>query len=295
MKKTYLQGKALAAIIIAIALTGISSCEKMPNDGVPIYLVVDSATVAYDGTAFGSTSARIPDVWATAGAHNLGGYQTPVKIPILAQGDVPMVLSAGIFDHGLENYRIQYPFYRPDTFTIANAIPGHVYYHHPVYHYFSNTQVAFTEEFESTTNGGFDKLVSYSSSGPYDSLFEGRCGKLVMAATDSTDTIRRINPVAIVTNGRQAYIEMNYKSDVSFEVGIRAINSSTGAYEDNTYSYIFFAKQSWTKSYLDVSNIIGYYQGLTPSYNFQLYFITYKLPGSPGSFYVDNIKLLYFN
>ena len=139
------------ATILGGLFFGISSCSKVPNNGVPIYLAIDSPTVTYT-YPFGSTSHSIPGVWATVGSHNLGAYEMPVNIPILSDGNSLISLSAGIYDNGIVNIPAQYPFYNPDTFTIHNAIPGQVYHHHPVYSYVAGTQFAVIEGFDNSNN-----------------------------------------------------------------------------------------------------------------------------------------------
>ena len=67
--------KLWAFLITIMALSSaaciLSSCNKASNPGVPIYVRIDSPTVLSNGF-FGSASSRIPSVWATTGAHDLG-------------------------------------------------------------------------------------------------------------------------------------------------------------------------------------------------------------------------------
>ena len=146
LKNTVLRSFVFASLAAALIMC-FSSCNPMPNNGVPFYLHIDSARVSSAYYPYGSDSSYIADVWATTGAHNLGAFEMPVNIPILASGDVSVAISAGVWDNGIVNAPVQYPFYKPDTFTIYNAVPGHVYHHKPVYDYFSNTNVALNADF----------------------------------------------------------------------------------------------------------------------------------------------------
>ena len=280
----------LAAISLLLLWIGSSGCSPIPNDGVPIYLQVDSPTVVIDDVSFGTSSQRIVDVWAETGNHNLGGYEMPVKIPVLAQGDVPFIISAGILDNGLVDARVQYPFYRPDTFTIGTAIPGHVYVHHPVYHYFARTHIALNENFEGGSSFTGLSRTNYSTD---SAVYEGaHSGAILMGVNDTTNFATQLSPVTITTNGRQAYVELNYKSDVYFDVGIRETTGTGTSATITDIPVITLSPRSyWNKTYLNLSTAIGSYQGA----GFQLYFISYKLPGTTGKLYLDNIKLLYFN
>lgn len=282
-------GLALLSVLLLLISPG---CRKVPNGGVPIYVQLDSPSVADDGIA-GSTTFRIPDAYVTNGNTDLGGYEMPVKVPVLAQGDQLMLVSAGIYDNGIISARAEYPFYRPDTFTIQNAIPGHVYVHHPVFHYFGNVQHGILQDFNSST--GFDAQMSISNEDA-DSI-TGRpwhSGQIVMGVNDTQKIAVQANADLIQTNGRQAYIEMNFKKSntseyMPFDVGIEAI-SSTGSLSYYTLITIF-PDTKWKKTYLNFSTFIGNNQGST----FKIYFVGYKNPGTTGTIYIDNLKLLYLN
>ena len=289
MKQYNIKTVGIAALLVLI-ISG-QGCSPIPNDGVPIYIQVDSPTVVIDGS-FGSASQRIVDVWAETGNHNLGAYEMPVKIPVLAQGDVPFIFSAGILDNGTVDARAEYPFYRPDTFTIYNAIPGHTYVHHPVYHYFTRTNVALNETFEGIASS-FSGLALTNITAD-SAVFEGNhSSTIAMGVNDTVKFATQNAPGStITTNGRQAYLELNYKSGLLFDIGIR---ETTGTGSAATYTDIplvtLLPQAHWHKSYINLSNAIGSYPGAS----FQLYFIAYNTLGSTGNLYLDNIMILYFN
>ena len=269
-----------------------SGCNPMPNGGVPIYLRIDSPTVVIDDSRFGSASFKIPDVWAETGNHNLGAYEMPVSIPVLASGDVPMLISGGIFDNGIFGTRVSYPFYRPDTFTISNAIPGHVYHHKPVYHYLDATLVGLNADFEYS-NPFDSKMTNISSA---NIAYEGaRCGGIIMSPADTLVSSIQTLPMTIQTNGREAYIELNYKNPgIYFDVFLRAkhydnLNSliSSTDYPKTTFK----PSVSWNKTYLNFNNEAGVHQGD----DFQIIFVAYRLAGTTDTLLVDNVKFLYFH
>ena len=290
-KELHLAVAAGLSCLAVMVLTFATGCSKIPNGGVPIYLQVDSPSVAYDGGAFGSASSRIPDVWLQTGSTDLGAYEMPNKIPILAQGDVPILVSGGIYDNGIISSRASYPFYESDTFTIHNATPGQLYHFHPVYHYFPSTQFAVKQDF--TNSAGFSNMT-LSNPDADSSVYEGLHSGLIAMGTADTVVYSLYPGVAITTNGREAYLEMNFKKSntsetMPFDVGLRA-TSSTGSITDFPLITIF-PQLYWKKTYLNFSTFVGNNQGST----FQIYIIVYKNPGTTGSVYFDNVKLLYFN
>jgi hypothetical protein len=297
-RSNYIFFKSLlfAAITAALSIS-VGGCNNMPNNGVPIYVHIDSPTVTYLAP-FGSTSNSISGVWASAGSHNLGAYEMPVDIPILAQGSVTVAISAGIYDNGIVNAPVQYPFYKPDIFTIANAIPGHIYHHKPVYTYIQGTQVAVVETFDADNQ--FTNVTPIINSSSSDSnVYEGfRSGGIILPSTTDSVTAYLTHPVQINTNGRQAYVELNYKMNnpnVFCEVGIMATAYSSGSITDQQYFpkvELTPSKPYWNKIYLDFNTEIG----SNHNYYFQIFFIAnHPINTQQDTMFIDNVKLLYFN
>lgn len=291
LKFTFLKALVLGSMAAGLIFS-FSSCNPMPNNGYPIYVHIDSPTMVYNGP-FGSLSNYIPDVWATTGAHNLGAFEMPINIPVLAQGNVSLAISAGIWDNGIVSVPTQYPFYEPDTFTIINARPGQVYHHKPVYKYFPNTQIACNADFD-----GSNPFTNITRVGGTGNVFEGiYSGALIIPASDSFARADQSTPVKINTNGRQAYIEINYKipnPNILLEVGVTATLYSGGSLsfqQDFSNVYLAGNGSQWRKAYLNFNNTIG----PLPNYFFQVYMTAYHAGGQTDTVFVDNVKLLYFN
>lgn len=283
-------GAAMAILLVA-GLAVSPGCRKIPNGGVPIYIKIDSPTIADDGVV-GNINWKIPDVYVAVNSTDLGGYQMPVTVPVLSDGDARMIISGGVYRSGIVSQRIEYPFWRPDTFTIANPQPGQVYTRHPVYHYYPTVQHGVLDDFNAGTK--FDSAMSVIPGIDADSI-SGRvwqCGALVLGATDTAKGTIQSTGDAIVTNGRQAFLEFNFKQSgtsqaVSFDVGMQSV-SSTG-YITNYPLLTIFPANYWKKTYLDFSTFIGNNYGST----FYVFFVGYNTSGAPVNFYFDDVKLLY--
>jgi hypothetical protein len=282
-----------------LVLAGLSllcacpSCDKVPNDGVPFYIAIDSPTVVDDSGQLGSTSQRIVDVQAEFGNHNLGTYEMPVNIPVLAKGDVTFLFTAGILDNGIVSARVPYPFLRFDSFTVRGAVPGRVYHYKPAYHYYAGIQHYITD-FEGANPYDSITKISKPNPDPESTVYEGNAGGVMnMSATDTATIAQLHDAVPIVANARQVYIEMNYKMskqpEIYTTVGVAAIDASGVL---TTYPLtILKPRLTWNKIYFNISNFVGQNAGS----KFKIYFINNKLSGTAGSVYVDNIKILYFN
>ena len=95
--------------LLLVALLAESACEKTMT--VPAYLYVDSVFFSTQYAKHGSSSANITDVWVTVDGKNIGVYELPATIPVLASGEVKVQLQAGIKKNGISSLRPVYPFY----------------------------------------------------------------------------------------------------------------------------------------------------------------------------------------
>jgi len=301
IKYTLLRALVFVPVLFVLALS-TDSCNK---PGIPIYIQIDSPTVTYN-SYFGANTFAIPDVWATSGAANLGAYQMPVDIPILASGNVPIAISAGIYDNGIVSAPVQYPFYAPDTFTIHNAIPGHVYHHHPVYYYYAYTQVALNASFEGTNP--FTNVTILPVGVGNNPALGIHCGGIILGPNVDSVVALESTPVPIVTNGRQAYLEFDFLANnpnVFCDVGINGTITTIGGTVTSTGQddiKVVTAQGIWVKQYFDCSNWIGTFAsgtgtGSDSTATFQVYFNVNHLTGTgvQDTFFIDNVKLLYFH
>lgn len=286
-----------ARILILSGLVLCFGCHNLPNNGVPIYLHIDSPTVV-SAYPLGSDSNYIPDVWVTSGSENIGAFEMPATIPVLAGGNVSFAISAGIWDNGTVAAPVQYPFFRPDTFTILNAVPGHAYHHKPVYHYFAYTLNALNADFETTNL--FTNLSRWTDR-QENNVFEGAgSGAILLPASDSFIKAYQTIPVPVITNGRPAYVEINYKisnPNMLMEVGLTATNYSGGSASATDYSNVYLQGKDnlWRKAYLNFSNEIGTANAQSNNQTyFQVYLKAYHDGKQPDTVFVDNVKLLYF-
>ena len=290
--KTFLFITAIAGLLLTI-----SSCNPLPNNGVPIYLQIDSPKVVVTNPTLGSSSSSIPGVWATTGSHNLGAYEMPVTIPVLGGGGISFAVSAGIYDNGVVNAPVEYPFYAPDTFTIQNALPGHVYHHKPTYNYYSYTQTALIDGFDNGTKfSNMTILTNRADSDVYEGLGSG--GIVLSPSVDSL-TATQTTGVVITTNGRQAYMELNYRLpnvNTLLDVGVIATEPTTGATTVFDKLILTNPVGVWNKVYINFNTEIG----ANPGLSYQVYLTGYHQinsshTGPQDTVFVDNVKLLYFH
>ena len=259
----------------------------MPNDGVPIYMRMDSVKVL--DSANHPESQNITDVWVEANADNTGAYELPCNFPVLQENDVRFVVSAGIKESGQSGVRVIYPFYTTDTFTIV-ATRGVKYSHAPVFKYVEAAQFSFDQNFDNGNNFGPTSnlsLVTFPDPN-IDSAFGGfRCLKITAVADSSMEI--RCNNSYDLPEGQEIWLEVSYKCEVPFFVGFYG-NFNTGEVT-KVPVVLITQKPSWNKVYVKMSNFIGNLAADT----YTIYFEALRPYGSSGgSVYIDNVKLVHF-
>lgn len=274
--------KLLLGVAAFFLLASFWSCNPMPNGGLPVYIQVDTVSVSTNYGVQGSSAHKISDVWVTVNGKQIGVFEHPVKVPVLASGDLRVQISAGIKDNGVSNTRVQYPFYAENEYILTATQSTQSYVINPVFTYVNGTNFPFMTDFEGSN--GFANVSAVT-----EDAFEGNsCGKISLNTTDTT-VLAYSSAFPISSAGlSEVYLEMNYKCTGFFECGILSY-SSTGQVTD-LYKITFNPREAWNKTYLNFSNDVGRAKGE----NYRIYFKISKLPSDPNPVYVwlDNIKLV---
>lgn len=264
-------------IALAALFTG---CKPMPNDGVPFYMAIDSAVVL-DNNNQPTLSHGITDVWVEAGADNVGAFELPARFPVLQEGAVPFVLSAGVWLSGQQNYRVIYPFYNIDTVTI-NAEREGSYSYSAKFKYKDGLTFKINGDFEA--NSEFEGITPSSDSVKYGTA----CGVISVTAIDSAKTGASIDSFDL-PEGREIWLEFDYKGQVPFYVGYLGKLATGGTVRSPT---LFLNPRSeWRKVYLKLTDAVLSVRADT----YKIYFEALRPYGTNGgSVYIDNVKLIYF-
>lgn len=270
---------SFTCLLLSLLLLGFSTCKKTPNDGVPFYMSMANPRVVNPD----DTSEAISDVWVEANSSNLGAYELPAFFPVLLEDQVSFTVTAGIYQTGQSQDRVPYPFYEPDTFTIT-AKRGEKYTHTPVFRYKNGTHITFNETFE--TSNDYDSLTYTTGS---NVRFGAQCGVLTVNMADSDKIATQKYNNFTATAGDEVWLEVDYKSDVPFWVGLN------GMYNNGSPTQVpvlfVLARNDWKKLYLKLTEVIGQ----TNANSYAVYFEAIKPVGSAGgSVYLDNIKLVHF-
>jgi hypothetical protein len=197
----------------------LSGCNIIdPEEKVPAFIQIDS--VGFFSDSVGSfTDHEITDIWAFQGTTFLGVFPIPARIPVLAEGVVPVQLEAGIYSDGIRSLRLTYPFYRLPIQNLELR-PGETTLVYPVYRYPTNLIGRNTTLYDDFNDGIIFNLIKagpdtaklsfnvhsgsllYPKGGAASGLLTAEPGgTYVMQLTDQTERV--------INRGRNVFLEFN--------------------------------------------------------------------------------------
>ena len=289
------------------------SCNKFKgSQEIPAYLRIEpwSFTTNYD--VEGAATQAITDAWVYVNGSLLGCFEMKSHddgvysmIPVLEHGEHDMQFYPGIKLNGISSTRVQYPFYQPykKTMTLKE---GDIQTVTPATRYYSidSTSVRFKmkEDFENVNNIQLYRLdstyaelhqISHRTDpnawlDPFDTLNHYRSGHIHL-----DDSIRRFCVASgelygLPTMGNYVILELDYKCDVDFLVGMYIKTAQHGIQDKELY--YFRPSSTWNKVYINFSPTI------TDNFNatYVKFYLRSSVPaGQTADFYFDNLKLIY--
>ncbi len=263
----------------------LSACNKWNKaEPIPVYLHIDSFSLSVNNPLKeGSATSKITDVWAYVNGEPVGTYQLPCTFPVLASGASSILLTAGIKGNGLSENRISYEFYQSAK-TDTTLTPGVVYSIRPVTHYTPNTVFHFIEDFEN--GNSFNKLngdTNITRTSLLSEVLTGTGAGKISAKLGDYSEIVSAQAYPLPTNGTPVYLELDYKNDIPFSIGVCDANYISKFLEVTIAPHV----DGWNKMYVQLTEPVG-----------QLKFSAYKLfiqvdaTSAAGTILVDNIKLI---
>lgn len=283
-----------AAISFCLFLLGISGgCQLInPPEPIPTYLRIDSVGFEIqDKEKEGSAHQQIQCVWVYMDNDALGVFDLPTQIPLLSEKPGLIRVVPGVVYAGMKDYLSPYPFFQSDTLAYYPDPGGEIHWQ-PQTRYFSDLRFAWKEDFEVgnswiPVNADRTDDSSIHRVNQPDLVFEGSGSGMI--------SLDRQRPFSenITNNGfalpeANTYVEIHYKSNVSFELGVLCQGNGQVVTE---YLYGVRPHADWNKMYFGLNHFLGTYKGSS----YRLMLRSY-LPEDQESGYVliDNIKIISF-
>jgi hypothetical protein len=274
------------------------SCSKFDKpEEVPAYIHVDKINLVTTSTQ-GSSSHAIVDAWIYVNDQAIGVYELPCTIPVLSSGKQKITVAAGVLNDGISDSRTKYPFYQyyntSDLELKKGEITNLTGAYTPTVYYFPNDQMEiWNENFDDATinfvtdvssEAGFTHVTDSVNS------FEGDgMGLIELPSGYNFAQLLTSEAFVLPRMGKQVYVELNYKSNNTMMIGVRAI---TGTDEnDITNTVIRASNGEWKKMYVNLTTIVSQ-QATADAFRFYIAISKEESVGVVQN-YIDNFKVVY--
>ncbi len=266
-----------------------TACEIInPAEPIPSYIHVDSFSVYSDSLSQGSSSSNIVDVWAYLDGNVIGTFELPATFPVLSTGSHKLTLRPGILIDGIAATRTIYPFYSGYDTTV-NLESEKIATLSPKVTYLSSANLDHREDFDHVGSNIVATPASDTTITPVlnQNSLEGYSGAVYLDNDHDYFECAWKDSFPLPT-GVPSYIELDYKNDIEFTVGIITYTpSGTSAIDVAT----FRSSATWKKQYVGLISAIG--NSVTAT-GFKMYIRATKSSSvANASLYFDNIKVVY--
>jgi len=278
-----------------LLLLGLWGCSVIGEDqDVPRYLVVPDVMFTPDELQ-GTASVNITDLWVYSATDVVGVFPLPAVVPLLPQdmesGSVRLL--AGIRENGLSDRRAPYPFYTAfDQESFPE--PGFRDTLQPAVELVEDVRLIRVEDFETSNVFGSmiggQGLIRVDAAGQ---VFEGEeSGWIEVQAGTEAVRVRTVEQEYDLENGVPAFLEMDYRCDQPFAVGLFGFRDGQ---EWQQPAMVLTATDDglnpvWNKIYIDLAPLVTA-QGVAD--HFEVYFECFLEAGrATGTVGVDNIRIL---
>lgn len=263
------------------------SCKKDSlKSPTASFLVVDRVSLKTT-SGQGANSQKITDLWYYVDGQFKGTFPIGSVMPIVTENNATITLFAGIKNNGISATRLPYEFYKQISFN-QTVEAGQTYTVSPEFEYTSNSIFNYTQDFSSTGSqfssvGDSATVIVTSPSLTYG----GTGGSLFMGMSDAKPTAKYLQttPYFLPTGGEPIYLELDYKCNQPFIVGV------IGGGSDEREALTVNSSDDWNKIYIQLTSVVSR-QPTYAAQGYQVFIKATKQVNSP-QIYLDNIKLIF--
>ncbi len=284
--------KVRFSFLILFLLSCFSSCSVFePASPSAAFVTIDSISLSTQYATEGSSSNAITDAWIILEDGYLGTFPLPAHIPIIKQGNQKITIRGGIIENAIAGLRSAYPKYTSFD-TILNFQPGKEIHLQPTIKYGASTTFIQLEDFDDaslslTSTGASSTNIQITNLGDPNS-FEGNSGVVTLDASNTIFETATSTPI-VFSQATPSYIELNYKTDNDFTIGVFINYTSGGVEQRNLLS--LRATSVWKKLYLSVADLGGV---VTNASSYKVFIHCEKNSAlTEAKLYFDNLKVLY--
>ena len=272
-------------LFIGILLVFCSSCQKSKlKSPDAAFIIVSEPVVQTTVSVQGSNSSKITDIWYYVDDEFKGIFPVGSIMPVLQAGDTKITMFAGIKNNGISATRLPYEFYHAAILN-QNFEIGKTYTVNPVFEYVTSAIFPRKENFDGS--GFIFKSVGDSSytliSNP-NKVFGGAGKSVFMSMSDAKPTAQMIttSPLNLPVGGAPVYLELNYKCNQPFVVGV------VGGGTEVRTALTVNTSSEWNKIYVQLTAAVS----TQPTYAYYDIFIKATKQTDTPEIYIDNVKLV---
>lgn len=276
-------------MLILPLVSFFTSCEIVnPEEKTPVYIHVDSFQFQPTPNT-GTSSHKISSVWAYLDNQPLGVFDLPADIPVLTDKPGKLIVLPGVNYSGMNDVHVAYPFYEGDTLDFE-PVPGSIIPFQPVTQYYPASLLKILHEDFETGNGflnlGGDSLKRTSKP---EYVFEGGYGGVI--ELNNSNYSESLLSQGFTSSSQssvsrlQAYIELNYKGTLGFEIGLQTIENGASVV---MYLFGFRPRGEWGKVYIGLQDFLARY----PDKMYRVLVRVYQNENTNGYVALDNVKVV---
>ncbi len=295
-------GRAVSLAALGL-LMAVSGCDIInPDEAVPAYLRIEPFVYNATTVAGSPPTANITSAFVYAENQLLGVFDLPAKVPVLREGNTRIRVVPAIFPDGQRGTRVTYPFYISLSAT-PNLTPGATIRLDPTTSFSATnsngatavgafdvrddfTNAGETRAFDlQPTNTGLQHLGGATENGRAD-----RFGQVTGFAVGNTDAFILSSSWVggLPQKGAPIYLELEYRSTMPFQVGMRY--GTTSAPTTEAADLTVYPSRTWTKLYVNLTDEVSRQNDL--SLNFQVFFKGFPTGAADDVFSIDNVRLV---
>ncbi|MCB0478086.1 MAG: hypothetical protein KDC84_07980 [Crocinitomicaceae bacterium] len=268
-------------------------CKKQP---IPAFISIDNFQLVNNPTVPNSVEGELTQdidfVLLYVNGNNLGYYELPIRVPVLAEGVASIKLYPCVKQNGISGTVIDYPFYKSFDTTL-NLVPEAEYSLSPTTMYTDNISTWIMDfEGANSLNSQPNSVVDMIKITDTTHVKYGTgCGYVHLTTTDSMWNARTSS---LATPSGKIWVELDYK--ISNTVLNTFVAGYSGGLSDE-YPYLYLNPETsslteWKKIYIDFTENRS---AITDALYYEAGFTAILDPDKTFSdIYFDNVKIIYF-
>ncbi len=268
-----------------------SSCSLFENSELEVSYIHFNRPNHLTTVEQGSNVHNIKDLWIEMDADDLGVFPTDKTVPFLPQSNESTIfVFAGIKNNGIQTDAVIYPFY--DFVEIEKTfVPGEIDTMTLDFEYKPETLFSFVEDFDGGLLFARDEDEDPDSGMTIQSQSGNNYGEMIPSEEHPQIGVSNIiNYNDIPLNSQPVYLELEYRNNTPFTIGI--IGQLTSDTDFTNVKILITPKEEWNKIYIDFTNEVN----LSQLNAYRIVFATvWDENGVDDQFvHIDNVKLLHF-